>query len=337
MTDVQRILFHPFATGALGMPGVGRRVLLLGAEPGLRLPDDFEAELFTVQGFRPSYNALLKAGFAVDPLPQGTGYDVAMVVAGRHRGRNEALLAEALQRTAADAAILVGGSKDDGIASLRKRLAGLVEIDGNLPKHHGAVFWFRRPGNAISLAEALGARTSADVEERFETAPGMFSFDRVDEGSRQLAGHFPDRFEGAVADFCSGWGYLSAEVLRRADGLTALDLYEADYESLEAAKRNVAARPPVETRFVWLDLLSEKPDRRYDAVVMNPPFHRGRAAEPEVGQTMIRAAAAALKPGGRLWMVANRQLPYEATLSASFQAWTAVAEAAGYKVIAARR
>ena len=51
---------------------------------------------------------------------------------------------------------------------------------------------------------------------------------------------------------------------------------------------------------------------------MNPPFHRGRAAEPEIGAGMIRAAAKALKPGGRLFMVANRQLPYETVLAAVF-------------------
>nr|WP_282097883.1 methyltransferase [Brucella pituitosa] len=33
-----------------------------------------------------------------------------------------------------------------------------------------------------------------------------------------------------------------------------------------------------------------------------------------LGQTFIAAAASRLKTGGRLLMVANRQLPYEATL-----------------------
>ena len=70
--------------------------------------------------------------------------------------------------------------------------------------------------------------------------------------------------------------------------------------------------------FFWIDLLSEPVERRYDAIVMNPPFHRSRAAEPEIGAGMIRAAAKALKPGGRLFMVANRQLPYEPILSAAF-------------------
>ena len=59
-------------------------------------------------------------------------------------------------------------------------------------------------------------------------------------------------------------------------------------------------------------------ERRYDALVMNPPFHQGRAAEPSIGEGMIRAASKALKPGGRLFLVANRQLPYEVMLNTCF-------------------
>ena len=36
------------------------------------------------------------------------------------------------------------------------------------------------------------------------------------------------------ADFCAGWGYLAAEVAARAKNLKGLELFEADYEALEA-------------------------------------------------------------------------------------------------------
>ena len=51
---------------------------------------------------------------------------------------------------------------------------------------------------------------------------------------------------------------------------------------------------------------------------MNPPFHEGRAADPHLGARFIRAAAGLLTGAGRLWMVANRHLPYEAALSELF-------------------
>ena len=44
-----------------------------------------------------------------------------------------------------------------------------------------------------------------------------------------------------------------------------------------------------------------------------------------------------LRPGGRLWLTANRHLPYEAVLTEAFRRWTEIAAAAGYKIIEAVR
>jgi len=70
---------------------------------------------------------------------------------------------------------------------------------------------------------------------------------------------------------------------------------------------------------------------------MNPPFHAGRAADPALGRAFIAAAARMLAPSGQLWMVANRHLPYEATLRETFRN---VADAGGdgaFKVFHATR
>ena len=120
-------------------------------------------------------------------------------------------------------------------------------------------------------------------------------------------------------------------------GLSGIDLYEADFDALEAARTNVRAVEGVEIGFYWRDLLRENTERRYDAIVMNPPFHRARAADIGLGAGMIRAAAAALEPGGLLYMVANRQLPYEAVLADVFAQSAEIASGEGFKVIRARR
>jgi 16S rRNA (guanine1207-N2)-methyltransferase len=70
---------------------------------------------------------------------------------------------------------------------------------------------------------------------------------------------------------------------------------------------------------------------------MNPPFHAGRAAEPAIGQGMILAAARALKPGGTLYLVANRQLPYEQVLAKEFRKSGETVRDARYKVLQAVR
>lgn len=331
-----KTLFHAFEAQAVALPRKGERILVIGAEPGLRPPHGFDAALHLVQGFRPYFRVLRAAGFTVMPQLAGDGFDAALVLAGRHRGQNELRVAEALERVAPGGLILVAGGKDDGIASLRKRIDDLVPLDGHLPKYHGIAFWLHRPAGTRASAALRAANPALLVEGRFHTAPGMFSFDKVDAGSKLLVENLPDDLRGSTADFCAGWGYVAAELAARSTDLSTLDLYEADFDALEAAKNNLSSIA-AEPRFFWTDLLSETVEQRYDVIVMNPPFHRGRATEPEIGAGMIRAAAKALKPTGRLFMVANRQLPYEPVLAAAFASHLEIARDGMFKVWSARR
>lgn len=335
--DALKTLFYPFEAEVLALPGQGARALFIGAEPGFRKPQGFDAKLSLVQGFRPHVLSLAAAGHDVSARAEGNGYDIALVLAGRHRGLNELRVAEAIERVGLGGLIVVAGGKDDGISSLRKRLGSMVEIEDHLPKYHGTALWFRRTAQADAAASALRAdNPELLVEGRFRTAPGMFSFERVDAGSRLLVDNLPVDIKGKVADFCAGWGYVAAEVVSRAKELTALDLFEADFEALEAARANVPAMP-VQPGFHWQDLAKEPVERRYDVVVMNPPFHLDRDADPEIGQRMIRAASAALKPGGRLFMVANRHLPYQPVLAATFSWVQEIAVDSAFRVYSAKR
>ncbi len=326
-------LFHPFDTGDIRSPDGSARALFFGAEPGFRPPPEFGASIVAVQGFRPAFLALRAQGVDVGPEPEGGDFDLALVLAGRHRGRNENWIAQAWNRLKANGLIVVAGARDDGIDSLRKRVAAQVGIEGALSKYHGVAFWLRKDRSA---AAPFGDLDETIVDGRFVTAPGMFSSGRVDPGSRLLAQNLPAELKGDAADFCAGWGYLSVELLDRCPAISSVELYEADYASLEAAHRNLAgARAP--TGFNWADLAAEPVGRRFDVIVMNPPFHQSRAAEPDLGKRMIDAAARALKPGGQLFVVANRGLPYEAEIKRVLREPREIARDGSFKVLWARR
>jgi 16S rRNA (guanine1207-N2)-methyltransferase len=336
--DSLKTLFHPFEAGDLPIPPKGARVLFFGAEPGLRPPAGFAAALNLVQPFRPSFRALEAAGFEAFPRAEGAEYDAAFVLCGRHRRQNEAWIADAVARVKASGLVLVAGSKVSGIDSLRRKVAGKTPLAGSLAKYHGVAFWFPRPTDAEAVSAALAPAELPLVEGRFRTAPGMFSPDHADPASRLLAAHLPDDISGEVADFGAGWGYLAAELLSLSNTVSRIDLYEADFEALEAARGNLAGTGnAAQVGFFWSDLLREPVDRRYDFIVMNPPFHAGRAAEPAIGQGMILAAARALKPGGRLYLVANRQLPYEQVLAKEFRKSGETVRDARYKILQAVR
>ena len=337
MRGAAETLFLPFASGDIDPPDEGRRFAFLNAAmPSDGFDPALKAGLACEQGFRPGYLRLRDAGCHVEPTIDGTDQDYAgcLVLAGKHRGENRQMIARATALVVPGGVVAVAGDKNLGIASLRKWVGERVEIEGSLAKHHATVFWFTAPGSkAFSDVPA----TTETVDGRFESAPGMFSAGKSDQGSILLAEHIDARISGKVADFGCGWGFLSAKVME-AGSPESLALFEAHFPSLRAAGRNLAplaSGVPVTEH--WIDLTAEPVARQFDWIVMNPPFHAGRAADPDIGKAFVRAASAALVPGGRLLMVANRKLPYEETLARSFRRVTQVAERDGFKIVEAVR
>lgn len=335
--DAVKTLFHPFATSVLTPPAEGERVLFLGAETGYDLPVGFDAAIMAVQGFRPLYNALLKRGVEAQPFPEGEGYDATLILMGKHRGANENHLADALRRTRPGGYIVVAGSKEDGVQSLRKRVAALGLETDHLAKYHAQAFWMVRPEDASGAIAAL-SQPNAEVLDRFITAPGMFSHGEADPGSIFLARYLPKGFRKLAADFGAGWGFLASELYLASPEIEGIDLYEADHAALEAARANLnATAPKLSARYFWHDLAREEVKNKYDLIVMNPPFHDGHAAEPHLGQALIKAASGALRPGGELLLVANRGLPYEPVLKELFKTSAEIARNARYKVLSGKK
>ena len=134
----------------------------------------------------------------------------------------------------------------------------------------------------------------------------------------------------------AGYGYLSAEILSRSTQVTALDLYEAEARALALARQNLSTFEAQATLvYRWHDVTAGVSEQ-YDFIVSNPPFHtQSRADRPDVGRRFIAVAAESLKPGGRLYLVANRHLPYEAVLNSSFGEVRVLGDHDGFKVIEA--
>ena len=207
------------------------------------------------------------------------------------------------------------GAKSDGVDSLARQVARAVAARRCLRQGARAGV-LADPPEALPAEVALWARAAepAPNAEGFVTAPGIFSPDQADPGSRRLAAAFAGRLTGRVADLGAGWGWLAGAVLAGSPGhRRARPLRGA--RRWRSTRRAPTSRDP-RARFHWTDvpgLGAGVPP--YDAVITNPPFHQGRAAEPDLGAAFIAAAARILKPSGQLLMVANRQLPYEAVLA----------------------
>lgn len=327
-------LLRPFDTGAVDWPAGPLLFLNARPVPSGRGALENPARVMAVQPERGLFLALGRAGFDARPqLPpeaRAGGFAAVFILAARQRAENEAMLAQASRLCAAGGLIVMAGDKTSGVEAMARMLAKAGATPEKLSKNHCVVFWSRAP--LPSMAQHVTA-SAAEAE----TPVGGFSVGAVDEGSRLLVETLPEGVAGTVADLGAGWGYLAREVALRRPKVSALTLVESRFESLEAARANCAGLS-VPASFHWLDATAEKLPTLHDWVVMNPPFHDalGRHA-PELGQAFIRAAHAMLKPGGRLVMVANRQLPYEVSLAQSFRTVEKLAETGRFKVMLARR
>jgi 16S rRNA (guanine1207-N2)-methyltransferase len=324
------------SSGTLTLPEEGG-VVVLRARPSAFLEAVGNGRLACEQGFRPLHDALAAMGLPVGPrLPDPVR--AAMVVVEITRSRAETLgnVARGLSMLPPGGVLAVNGAKTDGIDAVIRRLSREIPPADPFVKGHGRVVWAERPAE-LPQAVAAWAREAAPRENRdgCVTAPGMFSPEGADAGSRMLAQALDGRLRGRVADLGAGWGWLARAALERSPEISAIDLYEAEAAALEAARANVADR---RASFHWRDVTElSRGDGGYDAVIANPPFHQGRAAEPDLGAAFIAAAGRILKPSGTLFVVANRQLPYEAPLEAAFGRWERVAEDPAFKVLVASR
>jgi 16S rRNA (guanine1207-N2)-methyltransferase len=295
-------------SGAITLPETGRiHVFRPHAGDDLSvLPKD---RVGIITGFRPDYDAFAAAGYAVSVAATG-GAAAALVCLPRGKSDARALVAEASALVAPGGPVIIDGQKTDGIDAMLRDIRARVDTSTPVAKSHGRIFSF--PAGPV-FSDWVRVETVTD--DGFVTVPGVFSADGPDRGSRLLAAALPARLPGRIVDLGAGWGFLARAILAR-DGVRQLDLVEAEAAALDCARRNVT---DPRARFHWADAMGFRPEGAIDAVVCNPPFHVTRAAEPGLGAAFIRAAAAMLPPGGTLWLVANRHLPYGAVLTESFR------------------
>lgn len=312
----------------LTCPEAGR-IAVFHPRGGVDLAALPRARMLVIQPFRPDHDDYAAAGYEVVPrLPEGARFALALVCLPRAKAQARALVAQAAAVT--DGVVVVDGAKTDGVDSLLRALRKRFDPAPPLAKAHGKIFWF--PADAGDLSD-WRAQSLGQVEG-FRTAPGVFSADGVDPGSALLAAHLPRKLGRVAVDLGAGWGYLAARALALDSGLERLHLVEADRIALDCAEVNLRDR---RARFHWADARGWNPPEPVDCVVMNPPFHSGRAADPGLGRAFIAAAARILAPRGQLWMVANRHLPYEAELGAHFAQVAELAGDARFKILQAAR
>ena len=324
---------------------VPARALFLGAEPHPTLKS--WPQVVGWQPFKPLATAWEKAGFTrIDDLTAET-WPLVLLLLGKSKDETLAWFAMARDRLEPGGRIVAAMPNTAGAGRFEKELAGAAGNIVSIQKHKCRAFHALLDHPDEAIFTEWGKLGEPREISGFTVEAGIFSSDHIDPGSQLLADHLPAHLHGNVADLGAGWGFLSDAVLKRCPKIERLDLFEADARALACAHKNLRNHQPEAIRlnsppcfaedeprihFHWHDVTTGLPGV-YDAIVMNPPFHTGQATDVDLGRAFLKVASASLKRGGKLLLVANRQLPYEAALEASGLAWRKIAEDRVYKIL----
>lgn len=317
------------ADDGLAVPG---RALFLGAEPHPALQG--WPEITGWQPLKPRADAWDAAGFPRSDQPPAGTWPLVLILPGKSRDETFAWFALARERLAPGGRIIAAMPNTAGAGRFEKEFSQATGTIESLQKHKCRAFHAVEDG---SWNEELFQKWRALGNPReipgthFLTQAGIFSSDHIDPGSQLLADHLPPQLHGTIADLGAGWGFLSDAALLRCPKIKHIDLFEADSRALDCARNNLAHHER-ELAFHWHDVTTGLPGT-YDAIIMNPPFHTGQATDVDLGRAFLARAIAALKRGGKLLLVANRQLPYEAVLEVAGLGWRKAAEDKTYKLL----
>jgi 23S rRNA (guanine1835-N2)-methyltransferase len=240
--------------------------------------------------------------------------------------------------------------------NLPPKTADVLRQLGDVTTHPG-----RRKAHLFELRPRAGATTfnpfsppslpTVDVPEydlQLTSGPGVFSADRFDLGTRLLADEvaalpeiLPDALE--IVDLGCGSGALGMLALRALPEANVHFIDESAH-AVATSERNVRLNAATlgpnaleRSRFVQSDVFVNTDLPEIDLVLCNPPFHHANAMNDEVAWQMFQQSQRVLRPGGELWVVANRHLGYHDKLARIFEATAQVASHPKFVVIAGRR
>lgn len=294
-------------------------------------------------------NAEVYLGHGATALPHDTTVGVVAIRIPQEKLALVQLVADAFRLLSIGGRCYVAGANNEGIKPAARILeslfgnAGVVTYDSG-HRIIGAVKRSDAPASPDELASPfLDADTFNEMPATLRghglalfTRPGVFSWDHLDEATEVLAGAMQIQPGDSVLDLGCGGGALGVLAARLSQtGLVTM--VDADVEAVRSATRTAADAGIVNYRALTSDVTLAVRDDRFDVVVTNPPFHVGKATDLSVPLQFIHESWDVLRAGGRLFLVANRTLPYERAIYQRFGNIGTLVDGRRFKVLTATK
>jgi 16S rRNA (guanine1207-N2)-methyltransferase len=266
-------------------------------------------------------NASAYAGVSLPPEFNGT-FDIVVVLPPKGRNLRRRLLLEAYKGLKRGGKLYLAGEKRQGVKSLigdaeelfenaaiidirsRERVAVLIRRSQDMPE----IPWLKiagvLPGSWHKFQTEIRGHSFT-----IRSLPGVFSYDRIDDGTRLLLDHLEVVRDSTVLDIGCGYGIIGLMASKLGAG--RVDLVDADLLALESARENTRKNNIKNIRIIPGDLIEPVAGEKYDLIVSNPPFHTGVSTNYDIARVLIEDAKSVLAPGGKILLVANAFLKYD--------------------------
>ncbi|MDX8390839.1 MAG: methyltransferase [Mariprofundaceae bacterium] len=287
-----------------------------------------------LQHYKPKSDALSNAGF-VPSLELEGSYHLIVIIPTKNKKQTLAWMADASDCLCDHGMMMGAAANIHGGKSYGEALKLLAGNGYSESKSKCRVFVARDIGSwdqVLRMQWQQAGKIIRMEEYGLFSQPGLFSWNRADPGSQLLLQYLPRSLEGVGMDLCCGYGLLASSLLPHHPNIQHLHLVDADRLAIQCATKNTDKYRSKSTCH-WLDAVADPLPNHLDWVVCNPPFHEGQLRSVELGEQIIARACRLLKPGGKLYLVANRKLPYEFALTTNLKRVTTLVQRDHFKVI----
>lgn len=280
----------------------------------------------------------VKFSHTVYPLNEAI-YDTALLITPKGREYARAQLMTAMQALKQGGDLYIGGPNKGGAKSVisdAQQLFGNCTVLDFKKSHRVAV---STKHESYGYPSEWGAKPYEPQTHTFDTPlgkievvtiPGIFSWNKLDDGTRLLLGHLKLEGVKSMLDMGCGNGVIGVLAAKQIENVTMVDdNLLAVYCSRYTVEHNQLANIQV----LASDVYSNLDKRKFDLIVSNPPFHKKFDVSTHSSTRMIAEAKNHLNRDGRLMIVINSFLKYEETMTEHFRYARVVVDTGKYKIL----